>query len=102
MVVKSSQLSSALQWQVSLQKLSKGTKFAILVSREYLGDKLTGQGNVEAIHIMTDGKSYYGIQAANGRYYDKQGETLGKGFTVIHCNVKRVFRHHLIQIVDTQ
>jgi murein DD-endopeptidase len=75
-----SQLSSALQWQVSLQKLSKGTKFAILVSREYLGDKLTGQGNVEAIHIMTDGKSYYGIQAANGRYYDKQGETLGKGF----------------------
>jgi len=75
-----SQLSSALQWQVSLQKLSKGTKFAILVSREYLGDKLTGQGNVEAIHIMADGKSYYGIQAANGRYYDKQGETLGKGF----------------------
>ena len=51
-----------------------------MVSREYLGDKLTGQGNVEAIHIMTDGKSYYGIQAANGRYYDKQGETLGKGF----------------------
>ena len=75
-----SQLSSALQWQVSLQKLSKGTKFAILVSREYLGDKLTGQGNVEAIHIIADGKSYYGIQAANGRYYDKQGETLGKGF----------------------
>ena len=29
---------------------------------------------------MADGKSYYGIQAANGRYYDKQGETLGKGF----------------------
>ena len=75
-----SQLSSALQWQVSLQNSVKGTKFAILVSREYLGDKLTGQGNVEAIRIMADGKSYYGIQAANGRYYDKQGETLGKGF----------------------
>lgn len=75
-----SQLSSALQWQVSLQKLKKGTKFSILVSREYLGDKLTGQGNVEAIHILADGKSYYAIQAANGRYYNQQGETLGKGF----------------------
>lgn len=75
-----SQLSSALQWQVSLQKLKKGTKFSILVSREYLGDKLTGQGNVEAIHIVAEGKSYYAIQAANGRYYNQQGETLGKGF----------------------
>ena len=35
-----------------------------------------GQGNVEAIHIIADGKSYYGIQAANGRYYDKQGDCL--------------------------
>ncbi|OOF64907.1 murein DD-endopeptidase MepM [Rodentibacter sp. Ppn85] len=74
------QLSSALQWQVSLRKLKKDTKFSILVSREYLGDKLTGQGNVEAIHILADGKSYYAIQAANGRYYNQQGETLGKGF----------------------
>ncbi|OOF53452.1 murein DD-endopeptidase MepM [Rodentibacter trehalosifermentans] len=75
-----SQLSSALQWQVSLQKLKKGTQFAVLVSREYLGDKLTGQGNVEGIHIIADGKSYYAIQASNGRYYNQQGETLGKGF----------------------
>lgn len=75
-----SQLSTALQWQVSLQKLKKGTKFSVLVSREYLGDKLTGQGNVEAIHILANGKSYYAIQAANGRYYNQQGETLGKGF----------------------
>ncbi|OOF45364.1 peptidase M23 [Rodentibacter rarus] len=75
-----SQLSSALQWQVSLQKLKKDTQFAVLVSREYLGDKLTGQGNVEGIHIIANGKSYYAIQASNGRYYNQQGETLGKGF----------------------
>lgn len=74
------QLTTALQWQVSIQKLKKGTKFAILVSREYLGDKLTGQGNVEALHISSEGKSYYAVQAANGRYYSQQGETLGKGF----------------------
>ncbi|PJG84518.1 murein DD-endopeptidase MepM [Conservatibacter flavescens] len=74
------QLSTALQWQVSVNKLKKGDKFALLVSREYLGDKLTGQGNVEAIHIISGGKSYYAIQAENGRYYNRNGETLGKGF----------------------
>lgn len=74
------QLSTALQWQLSNNKLSQGDKFAILVSREYLGDKLTGQGNVEAIHLICKGKSYYAIQAENGRYYNRQGETLGKGF----------------------
>ncbi|OBX78646.1 peptidase M23 [Haemophilus aegyptius] len=75
-----SQLSNALQWQVNLRKLKKGTQFAILVSREYLGDKLTGQGNVEALRISSGGKNYYAVQAANGRYYNQQGETLGKGF----------------------
>ena len=74
------QLNSALQWQVNIRKFQKGDKFALLVSREYLGDKLTGQGNVEAIHIITQGKSYYAIQAENGRYYNRKGETIGKGF----------------------
>lgn len=75
-----SQLTTALQWQVSINKLKKDDKFAVLVSREYLESKLTGQGNVEAIHIVSGGKSYYAIQANNGRYYNRQGETLGKGF----------------------
>lgn len=74
------QLVTALQWQFSLKKLKNGDKFAILISREYLGDELTGQGNVEGIHIINQGKSYYAIQAENGRYYNHQGETLGKGF----------------------
>ncbi|VEG70973.1 metalloprotease [[Pasteurella] aerogenes] len=74
------QLTTALQWQVTINKLKKGDKFAVLVSREYLDNKLTGQGNVEAIHIRTGNKSYYAIQASNGRYYNRQGETLGKGF----------------------
>ena len=52
-----SQLTTALQWQVSIQKLKKGTQFAILVSREYLGDKLTGLGNVEALRISFGGKN---------------------------------------------
>lgn len=75
-----SQLTSALQWQINLKRLKQGDKFAMLVSREYLDNKLTGQGNVEAIHINSAGKSYYAIQSNNGRYYNQKGETLGKGF----------------------
>lgn len=50
------------------------------MTREYIEGKLTGQGNVDGIHIISAGKSYYAIQASNGRYYNRQGETLGKGF----------------------
>ncbi|MGC6359818.1 murein DD-endopeptidase MepM [Bisgaard Taxon 45] len=74
------QLANALQWQINLKRLKKGDKFAVLVTREYIEGKRTGQGNVSGIHIVSAGKSYYAIQASNGRYYNRQGETLGKGF----------------------
>lgn len=75
-----SQLASGLQWQIATNKLKKGDKFAILVKREYINGKVTDLGNVEAIHIISGNKSYYAIQADNGRYYSRHGETLGKGF----------------------
>ncbi|MDG6896037.1 murein DD-endopeptidase MepM [Volucribacter amazonae] len=75
------QLSNALQWQVNMRRLRNGDKFALLVSREYIDNQLTGQGNVEAIHIITQGKSYYAIQAEDGRYYNRNGETLDRGFS---------------------
>lgn len=74
------QLASGLQWQIATNKLKKGDKFAILVKREYINGKVTDLGNVEAIHIISGNKSYYAIQAENGRYYSRHGETLGKGF----------------------
>lgn len=75
------QLASGLQWQISTAKLKKGDKFAILVKREYINGKVTDLGNVEALHIISGNKSYYAIQAENGRYYSRHGETLGKGFS---------------------
>lgn len=74
------QLAGALQWQISLNKLKKGDKFVILMKREYINGKVTELGNVDAIHLITGNKSYYAIQANNGRYYNRHGETLGKGF----------------------
>lgn len=74
------QLASGLQWQIATNKLKKGDKFAILVKREYINGKVTDLGNVEAIHVLSGNRSYYAIQADNGRFYSRQGETLGKGF----------------------
>lgn len=74
------QLNKALQWQISLNKLHKGDKFAIMVRREYLDGKPTDIGNVEAIHLVHAGTSYYAIQAPNGKYYNARGETIGRGF----------------------
>lgn len=73
-------LSNALQWQINLRQLQAGDKFAVLITREYLGDKLTGQARVEGIHIISRGKSYYAILAPNGNYYNIKGETTGRGF----------------------
>ncbi|WP_428981847.1 murein DD-endopeptidase MepM [Mannheimia indoligenes] len=74
------QLSVGLQSQIATNKLRKGDKFSILIKREYVDGKVTGLGNVEGIHVINSRKSYYAIQAANGRYYSKHGETLSGGF----------------------
>ncbi|MDD0822869.1 murein DD-endopeptidase MepM [Mannheimia sp. AT1] len=74
------QLAVGLQSQIATNKLKRGDKFAILVKREYVDGKVTELGNVEGIHVISNKKSYYAIQADNGRYYSRHGETLSGGF----------------------
>ncbi|MFA9489117.1 MULTISPECIES: murein DD-endopeptidase MepM [unclassified Mannheimia] len=74
------QLAVGLQSQIATNKLKKGDKFAILIKREYVNGKVTDLGNVEGIHVISGKKSYYAIQADNGRYYSRHGETLSGGF----------------------
>ncbi|WP_428982027.1 murein DD-endopeptidase MepM [Mannheimia indoligenes] len=74
------QLAVGLQSQIATNKLRKGDKFAILIKREYINGKVTDLGNVEGIHVISSKKSYYAIQADNGRYYSRHGETLSGGF----------------------
>lgn len=75
-----SQLAVGLQSQIATNKLKKGDRFAILIKREYVDGKVTDLGNVEGIHVISSKKSYYAIQADNGRYYSRYGETLSGGF----------------------
>lgn len=74
------QLAVGLQSQIATNKLKKKDKFAILIKREYINGKVTDLGNVEGILVISGKKSYYAIQADNGRYYSRYGETLSGGF----------------------
>ena len=74
------QVTSALQWQINMRHLRKGDRFSISLAREYIDGKPTGQGNIDGIHMLSNNHNYYAIQADNGRYYDEEGQTLGKGF----------------------
>ncbi|MGL4455672.1 MAG: LysM-like peptidoglycan-binding domain-containing protein, partial [Plesiomonas sp.] len=74
------QVTKALQWQVDFRKLKKGDKFSVLMSREFLDGKVTGSGEVKAVRLNTAGKDYYAIQAEEGRFYNREGSGLAKGF----------------------
>ncbi|MGL4546000.1 MAG: murein DD-endopeptidase MepM [Plesiomonas sp.] len=74
------QVTKALQWQVDFRKLKKGDKFSVLMSREFLDGKVTGSGEVKAVRLNTAGKDYYAIQAEDGRFYNREGSGLAKGF----------------------
>ncbi|MGL5221950.1 MAG: murein DD-endopeptidase MepM, partial [Plesiomonas shigelloides] len=74
------QVTKALQWQVDFRKLKKGDKFSVLMSREFLDGKVTGSGEVKAVRLNSSGKDYYAIQAEDGRFYNREGAGLAKGF----------------------
>lgn len=77
---EATQITNALQWQINMRRLHKGDKFALEMSREYLDNKPTGNGDVHAIHLRSGNTDYYAIQAANGRFYDEDGHSTGRGF----------------------
>lgn len=78
---QANQLITGLQWETSVKKLKKGDKFSVLVRREYIDNKATELGNVEGIKITSNGKTYYAIQAEDGRYYSRNGAVLTKNFS---------------------
>jgi len=69
----------ALQWQLDFQKLSKGDQFSVLMSREHFHGKKT-QSQLLAARIRTGGKDYYAIRAEDGKFYDREGSGLVRGF----------------------
>lgn len=69
----------ALQWQMDFRKLQKGDQFAVLMSREELNGR-SEQSQLLGVRMRTGGKDYYAVRADDGKFYDRQGSGLTKGF----------------------
>ncbi|EPT7062179.1 murein DD-endopeptidase MepM [Cronobacter turicensis] len=69
----------AMQWQMDFRKLKKGDEFAVLMSREMLDGKRE-QSQLLGVRLRSSGKDYYAIRAEDGKFYDRNGSGLAKGF----------------------
>jgi len=69
----------ALQWQLDFKKLRKGDEFAVLMSREVLDGK-SEQSQLQGVRMRSGGKDYYAIRAEDGKFYDRNGSGLARGF----------------------
>lgn len=69
----------ALQWQLDFRKLRKDDTFSVLMSREMLDGK-SEQSELVGVRLNTGGKDYYAIRAEDGKFYDREGSGLTRGF----------------------
>ncbi|KAB1475311.1 murein DD-endopeptidase MepM [Cronobacter sakazakii] len=69
----------AMQWQMDFRKLKKGDEFSVLMSREML-DGTREQSQLLGVRLRSSGKDYYAIRAEDGKFYDRNGSGLAKGF----------------------
>jgi len=74
-----SSVVKAMQWQMDFRKMKKGDKFAVLMSREMLDGKAE-QSQLLGVRLSLDGKDYYAFRAEDGKFYDRTGTGLAKGF----------------------
>lgn len=69
----------AMQWQMDFRKLRSGDQFSVLMSREMLDGK-SEQSQLLGVRIRVSGKDYYAFRAEDGKYYDRNGSGLARGF----------------------
>lgn len=74
-----SDVIKALQWQLDFRKLRKDDNFSVLMSREIL-DGRREQSELLGVRLNTGDKDYYAIRAEDGKFYDREGSGLSRGF----------------------
>lgn len=72
-------VTKALQWQLNVNKLQSGDQFSVLMSREKFEGRHE-QSRLLGVHILSNGKDYYAIRASDGKFYDRHGSGLARGF----------------------
>ncbi len=68
-----------MQWQMDFRKLRAGDQFSVLMSREMLDGK-SAQSQLLGVRLRSGGKDYYAFRAEDGKFYDRSGSGLARGF----------------------
>ncbi|MEA9392976.1 murein DD-endopeptidase MepM [Acerihabitans sp. TG2] len=84
----------AMQWQLDFRKLKKGDQFSVLTSREMLAGHRE-QSELLGVRLSTGGHDYYSFRADDGKYYNRDGAGLARGFlrfpTMKHYRISSSF-----------
>lgn len=76
---EASAVIKALQWQMDFRKLRAGDEFSVLMSREMLDGK-SAQSQLLGVRLRSGDKNYYAFRAEDGKFYDRNGSGLARGF----------------------
>lgn len=83
------QIVSLLKDKINLNRdLRRGDRFEVVLSRQFVGEKLTGNSEIQAIKILNRGKSVTAYLHQDGQYYDKDGQSLQRAFQRYPVNSK--------------
>ena len=74
-----SNVIKAMQWQMDFRKLRSGDQFSVLMSREIFDGK-SEQSQLLGVRLRASGKDYYAFRAEDGKFYDRNGSGLARGF----------------------
>ncbi|MDW6005046.1 peptidoglycan DD-metalloendopeptidase family protein [Vibrio mangrovi] len=93
------QMVSLLKDKVNFSKdLRAGDRLEIVQSKQFVGDDLTGNREIQAIKIFTRGTSISAYLHSDGQYYDQDGNSLQKAFrrypTSRHWRMSSSFNPH--------
>jgi len=64
---------------MDFRKLRAGDQFSVLMSREMLDGK-SAQSQLLGVRLRSGGKDYYAFRAEDGKFYDRNGSGLARGF----------------------
>ncbi len=75
------QVVSLLKDKINFARdLRSGDKFEVVQSRQFVGDQLTGNREIQAIKIYNRGRVLSAYLHSDGQYYDYNGDSLQRAF----------------------
>ncbi|EKO3773060.1 peptidoglycan DD-metalloendopeptidase family protein [Vibrio metschnikovii] len=75
------QIVSLLKDKVNFGRdLRAGDRFEVVLSRQFVGEKLTGNREIQAIKLYNRGSEITAYLYKDGQYYDRDGQSLQRAF----------------------